>query len=170
MVLDKRQMQGSSVTRTSTSARCRPPRRELTWRPLTPPPPSRDDSDDFVGSIFHVIQMAQQEGRQIELPEELTEDETTRLALLMAEMPQPPPPMRQYAVDLVPPGLSEGEASNLAFHDSVPPPSPPLPSWAPATAPPPPPGAPAYATPVPNWPWAIPNLVDLTQLPNDDED
>jgi hypothetical protein len=42
--------------------------------------------------------------------------------------------------------------------------------WAPAVAPPPPKAAPAFAPPVPNWPWAIPNLVDLTQLPNDDED
>jgi hypothetical protein len=49
------------------------------------------------------------------LPEELTEDEATRLALLMSYMPKPPPPMPRYAVSLMPPGLAEEEAFNLAL-------------------------------------------------------
>jgi hypothetical protein len=55
---------------------------------------------DFIASVFHAIQLAHQEGRQIELPEELTEDEATRLDILISEMSQPPMP--RYAVDLMP--------------------------------------------------------------------
>jgi hypothetical protein len=69
---------------------------------------------DFIASVFHAIQLAHQEGRQIELPEELTEDEATRLSILISEMMQPPP-MPRYAVDAMPPGLSEEESLNLAL-------------------------------------------------------
>jgi hypothetical protein len=101
--------------------------------------------------------MAQQEDRQTELPEELTEDEATRLDILILEMP---PPMPRYTVEVMPPGLSAEEALNLALQYSVPAPLPPLPSWAPAPAPPQ--AALAYAPPHPSWPWEILNVVNLT--------
>jgi hypothetical protein len=40
-------------------------------------PPRANDSNDFVANAFHEIQMAQQEGRLIELPEEQNEHEAT---------------------------------------------------------------------------------------------
>jgi hypothetical protein len=55
-------------------------------RPHTLPPPSPprwDDSDDYVVSAFHAIQMVQQEGRKIELPEHLAKEEETRLTILV---------------------------------------------------------------------------------------
>jgi hypothetical protein len=113
----------------------------------------------------------QQEGRQIELPKELTEDEAMRLDILISKMSQPPP-MPRYTLDLMPPSLSKDGALNLALQYSVPPPPLPLPSWAPGAAPSPapPPAAPAYASLHPNWPWVIPNMVDLIQLPSDVDD
>jgi hypothetical protein len=163
VVFDKRRKAGFLGDKDFNFGQPPQPRRELTLRLRTLPPPSApmlDDSDDFVANVFHTIQMARQEGRKIELVEELTEDEATRLALLMSEMP---PPMPRYAVNIMPPGLSEEEAFNLALQDSVPPPTPPLPSWAPAPAPPPPSVAPAFALP-------LPDLVDLTQVANEGEE
>jgi hypothetical protein len=55
-----------------------------------------------------------QEDRNIELPEELTEKEATRLGILMSEMSQPPP-MPQYTLDLMPTCLSKEDALNLAL-------------------------------------------------------
>jgi hypothetical protein len=57
--------------------------------------------------------MAQQEGRQIELPEEQNEDEATRLSILISEMPQLLMPLS--AVKHMPTGLSEQEAFNIAL-------------------------------------------------------
>jgi hypothetical protein len=71
-------------------------------RPPTPPPKSTPPWDDNVAYVLHAIQMAQKEGRQIELPEELTEDEMTSLGILISEMPQPVLP--RYVIDLMPPG------------------------------------------------------------------
>jgi hypothetical protein len=44
----------------------------------------QDDSNDFVASVFHEILIAQQEGRQIELLEGLTEEEAMRLGNLIS--------------------------------------------------------------------------------------
>jgi hypothetical protein len=93
----------------------------------------------------------------------------TRLGILISEMPHPPPLMPQFSDEHMPSGLSEEKAYNLVLQASMRPPSPPLPSWAPTTAPPPPAAAPAFASPVPNWPWAIPEGVDLTPVPSEGE-
>jgi hypothetical protein len=47
----------------------------------------QDDSDDFVANVLHDIQMALEEGREIELPKELTNEEATRLGILLSELP-----------------------------------------------------------------------------------
>jgi hypothetical protein len=89
VVLDKRQKAGFIGYKNFNSGLLPWPRHDLTQRPHTPPPPSppqQDDSKNFVASVFHAIHMAQQEGRQIELPEELTEDVATRLGILISEM------------------------------------------------------------------------------------
>jgi hypothetical protein len=44
----------------------------------------QDNFDDFIASVFHEIQMAQEEGRQIQPPEELTEKEAMRLGILIS--------------------------------------------------------------------------------------
>jgi hypothetical protein len=80
---------------------------------LSPPCETRDDSNNFVASIFHEIQMAQQEGRQIKLPEEQNEDEATRLGILISEMPQLLMPLA--AVEHMPTGLSEQVAFNIVL-------------------------------------------------------
>jgi hypothetical protein len=132
--------------------------------------PLRDDSEDYVASVFLMIEMEQQEGKQIELLEELTEDEMTSLDILISEMPQPLAPMLRYAINVMPRGLLEEEAIHLVMKYSVSPPLPPLPQYcAPAVVPPPSPGVQSYAPPHPNWPWAISDVVDLTQLPSDGE-
>jgi hypothetical protein len=66
--------------------------------------------------------------------------------------------------------MSEEEVFNLAPQYSMFPLSPPLPSSAPPPPLPPPLGAPAFSPPIPNWPWVIPDLVDLTQVPSDGEE
>jgi hypothetical protein len=80
-------------------------------------------------------------------------------------------PLPWYAIDHMPLDLSEEDAFNLALRASVPPP-PPTYQWAASVfAPAPPPSplvAPAFAWPVPDCPWVILDLVDQTQVPNDD--
>jgi hypothetical protein len=44
----------------------------------------RDDSNYIVANVFHKIQITQPEGRQIELPNELTDEEVTRLGILIS--------------------------------------------------------------------------------------
>jgi hypothetical protein len=80
------------------------------------------------------------------------------LGILISEQPMP-----RYVVEHMLVGLSEEEAFNLVLQASVPPPPSHLPSWAPA------PAAPSFAPPVPNWPWTIPEFVDLTQVPSEGE-
>jgi hypothetical protein len=58
------------------------------WAKDIPGSGVRDDSDDFITSVFHDIQ---EEGMQIEQPEKLTDEEATRLGILILELPQPPP-------------------------------------------------------------------------------
>lgn len=148
-------------------------------RPLTrtspPPPPPRpkemwgedilgmvvwDDSDGFIASVFHDIQMTMEEGREIELLEELTEEEVMRLGILISELPQPPPSMPRYTVE----HMSDEDTYDQALQASVPQPPPSYP-WAAVASPPPPPTAPAFAPPVPDRPWVILDLVDQTQCP-----
>jgi hypothetical protein len=139
------------------------PRRPL---PRAPPPPlpheTRDDSNDFFANVFHDIQMALEEGREIELADELTEEEETRLGIFISELPQPPPLLLpRYAVDLVPPSLSKEDTFNLALQSSVPPAPLPPPAcpWA----------APAFVPTILEWAWEITDLAELIQVPSDDK-
>jgi hypothetical protein len=95
-----------------------------------------DDSDDFIATVFHDIHMTMEEGREIELFEELTEEEAMRL------------------------DMSDEDAYDQALQASVPQPLPSYP-WAAVASPPPPPAAPAF----PDWPWVILDLVDQTHCP-----
>jgi hypothetical protein len=56
--------------------------------------------------------MPLEEGRQIELPEELNLEEATRLGILISKLPQPMP---RYAIEHMLEGLSEEDAFNLAL-------------------------------------------------------
>jgi hypothetical protein len=56
--------------------------------------------------------MPLEEGRQIELPEELNLEEATRLGILISKLPQPMP---RYAIEHMSTGLSEEDSFNLAL-------------------------------------------------------
>jgi hypothetical protein len=47
-----------------------------------------DDFENFMACVFHDIWMALEEGRKIELPEELIDEEVTRLGILISELLQ----------------------------------------------------------------------------------
>jgi hypothetical protein len=69
-VLDKRRKLGFLGNKDYNFGPTPRPRWELSRWSRTPPPPSPlplDDFDDFVASVFHVIQMVQQEVKQIEI-------------------------------------------------------------------------------------------------------
>jgi hypothetical protein len=96
--------------------------------------------------------------------QKLVEEEVTRLGILISELPHSPP-LPRYTVDLMPTGLSEEDAFNLALQALVPPP-PTYPWAAPAFSSPPPSTYPwavsAFAPTVLDWASAITDLVDLT--------
>jgi hypothetical protein len=96
----------------------------------------------------------------------MTEDEIARLAVLVSEVPQVPPPLPRYATKSMPVGITEEEALERVLRNSAPhtppPPPPPFNQWAvPAS----PPAAPTYVLTAANWPLEVPELVIL-----DDDD
>jgi hypothetical protein len=126
----------------------------------------KDDSEDYVGLVFHEWQQAMAEGRNFEFPDNMTDDEMAKLGLLVSEYDAPvQPPLPRYATAVMPPGLSADEALRQALLDSAAPPPPPPQPWAPPPpppqpwAPPPPPPQPYGWAPHPPpqpQPWAPP--------------
>ncbi|KAM0823304.1 hypothetical protein ACQ4PT_070952 [Festuca glaucescens] len=68
-------------------------------RTLSPPPPPQDDaalayyneeakdnSDDFIGIVFHDCQTTMEEDQEFQLPNTMTDDEIARLGILVSEI------------------------------------------------------------------------------------
>nr|XP_051222113.1 leucine-rich repeat extensin-like protein 3 [Lolium perenne] len=124
------------------------------------------------------------EGRKLNFPSAMTDDEIERLGVLVSRVDRPvQPPLPRYATDIMPPCLTEEEAQQRALQNSArhaPPPPPPLfspwaappppPAFIPWVVPPPapPPAAPPYFPPVANWLWQMPEFVVLDD-DNDEE-
>jgi hypothetical protein len=116
----------------------------------------KDDSEDYVGLVFHEWQQAMAEGRNFEFPDNMTDDEMAKLGLLVSEYDAPvQPPLPRYATAVMPPGLSADEALRQALLDSAAPPPPPPQPWAPPPLPPQPYGWAPHPPPQPQ-PWAPP--------------
>ena len=93
------------------------------------------------------------------MPPDITDDELTRLGLLISEVPQREPTPPRYAREFMPAGMTPEQA----LRNSQPPPRRrPAAPRQPAL-----PVVPAYTPPVPNWPWEVPAFVDI---PDDEDD
>jgi hypothetical protein len=98
----------------------------------------------------------------------MTNEEITRLGILVLEVPQAPPPLPCYATDIMPAGLTEDEALQRVLQNLTPhPPPPPPPAFNPWAAPPQPPATPVYVPPAANWLWPLP---DFFMIGDEDEE
>jgi hypothetical protein len=112
---------------------------------------TKDDSNDFVGYVFHEWKTTMEEGREFQLPTTMRDEEFKRLGILVLEVDRKArPPLPRYATNIMPPGLTKDEALERAVQNS--PPHPPLPSppFNPWIVPPAPPQPPAYISPAAN--------------------
>ncbi|KAK1649927.1 hypothetical protein QYE76_067732 [Lolium multiflorum] len=139
-----------------------PPLPQEMWGEDIPNRVARNDSGDFVTSMFHEIQMQLEEGRKIELPEELIEEEAMRLGILISvEVAAADAPVqcrahagRTFGGRCLQSGVAGLDASSSAL----------VPVGSSGHSPSTTLAAPAFDPPVLDWPWVIPDLVDLTHV------
>lgn len=77
---------------------------------------AKDDSDDFVGCVFHAWQTSMEEGHQeFQQPVTMADDEIERLDILVLEVDRPVRPLLpRYAIGIMLPSLMENEALQRA--------------------------------------------------------